>query len=379
MKIHFTYLPGRIKVKESKFEGILNYDTDNAYPQRMMRYVDASGTAKRCINTYGKFINGRGFKYELFYKAKVGRKLTNDKLLRAITKDFARFNGFAVQINYNLNFQKTSFNFIPFENTRLTIPDETGFISKIAIYSDWGKEKTSYIKKADIQYLDVYNPDLNVITEQIKGAGGINKWKGQIFWYSGDGDFIYPLTIYDSVIEDIDTDAQIQVYRNSNVRTGFMAGHIFIHKGKFETPEKRTEFVKELSEFQGAETAGRIMLVEVENTEQIPEIKAVEQSINAKVIDITNRNTKDSIIEAFGQPPILSGAQIAGGTGITFSNDAMKLATDYYNTVTDPDRILMEEIFTELFSNYVDLNINPSNDFSILPMTWQPVQDEPVL
>ena len=158
-----------------------------------------------------------------------------------------------------------------------------------------------------------------------------------------------------------------------------MAGHIFIHKGKFETPEKRTEFVKELSEFQGAETAGRIMLIEVESEEQIPQLIPVEHSINAKVIDITNRNTKDSIIESFGQPPILSGAQIAGGTGITFSNDAMKLATDYYNTVTEPDRILMEEIFTDLFTNYIDPNINPSNDFSILPMTWQPVQDEPVL
>ena len=54
----------------------------------------------------------------------------------------------------------------------------------------------------------------------------------------------------------------------------------------------------------------------------------------------------------------------------------MKLATDYYNTVTEPDRILMEEIFTDLFLNYIDPNINPSNDYSILPMAWKPVQDE---
>jgi len=44
-------------------------------------------------------------------------------------------------------------------------------------------------------------------------------------------------------------------------------------------------------------------------------------------------------------------------------------AFDYYNGITSDDRLVIEEILTEIFSNYY-YNICPSNDYSILPLKY---------
>ena len=70
MKVTINEIPKRLSVKPSKSEGILSYDVDNAYPQRMMRLIGGSGTARNCVRLYAKFLYGKGFKdlqfFELF-------------------------------------------------------------------------------------------------------------------------------------------------------------------------------------------------------------------------------------------------------------------------------------------------------------------------
>ena len=51
-----------------------------------------------------------------------------------------------------------------------------------------------------------FNPDPDIVLEQIENAGGIDSYKGQILWQSLDGQFIYPTASYDSAITEISTD-----------------------------------------------------------------------------------------------------------------------------------------------------------------------------
>lgn len=367
MKVTIRDVERRFVPKVVKQDGIIGYDVDNAYPQKVMRMVGGSGTARNCVNLYAKFMNGRGQVNEDHGKTPVNRKgLTVNGLSTKTIKDFAIFGGFAIHVNYNLAFEKTGFSSIPFEQTRLTLPDDKdyhGRVKTISVYPDWAREHSRQIKKDKIKEIHLFDDDPEVIAKQIESVGGINNWNGQIMWFSNMGKG-YPLPIYDPVLEDIDTDAQIKIFRNSNVRTGFSASHLFIHKGIFEDDVSRQEFNDRIGEFQGADVAGSMMVIEVEREEQIPELIKVESQLDARVIKVTNSNTKDSIIEAFGMPSVLVNAD--NNEGVTFSNDLLKLSYDYYNSITEPERMILEEQFTKLFAgSFLD-----TTPFDINPLEW---------
>ena len=62
---------------------------------------------------------------------------------------------------------------------------------KIAVHPDWSgktrKGKALQVKKENIDYIDVFNPQKDVILAQIEAAGGIEYHKGQILWVSMAG------------------------------------------------------------------------------------------------------------------------------------------------------------------------------------------------
>ena len=70
------------------------YDSDNLYPQRMKDIINASGTAKRSVETFAKYIHGGGFKDQTFYKSIINKKgITADRLLRSVSQDYADYGG----------------------------------------------------------------------------------------------------------------------------------------------------------------------------------------------------------------------------------------------------------------------------------------------
>jgi hypothetical protein len=64
-------------------------------------------------------------------------------------------------------------------------------------------------------------------------------------------------------------------------------------------------------------------------------------------------------------PPVLL-LRVAGSLG---TSKEISDAFDYYNGITSDDRLVVEEILTEIFTNYY-YNICPSNDYSILPLKY---------
>ena len=95
MKTYLPQIERRILVRPNQTFGILNYDLDNAYPQRMLELVAASPTAKDCWNKRAKFIGGNGFEEPDLGKQPINQKgLTLARLLKAVATDKALFSGF---------------------------------------------------------------------------------------------------------------------------------------------------------------------------------------------------------------------------------------------------------------------------------------------
>lgn len=355
-----------MRVKPSRVDGILNYDVANDYPDRALLLINSSGIGVSCVNLLTKFLVGQGFQDKTFWKLRINdRGVRNDQLLRAVAKDQARFRGHSIQINYNANFEKDSFNHVSFNHTRLLEPDDTGYISKIAVYNNWDRSVSPKILSKDIQYIDVYNPDPAVIRAQVEKAGGWDKYNGQIFWHSEDGYLTYPLAMVDPVLEDLETAFACKIFKRTIVNKGFMAGHLFVHKGKFETEEARQEMIENLNQYQEPSAAGAILMVEVEQEEQIPELKAFTIQDYDGNFKQTEDSTRDNIIQAFNQPKVLLSVMEAGKLGT--AREILD-AQIYYNAFTKDDRQVLEETWMELFTRYKDTNINPTNNYSITPV-----------
>jgi len=351
-KATVTDVTKRITTKVNKTDGIINYDVDNAYVNRIIDIVNSSGTATLCTSILGKFIYGGGFANEALSALKINSsKLTTNKLLFKAGKSLSKFNGFAIHVNYNALFQKTSFSYVPFENVRFTDSDEKNeHKNMLAIYDDWQKIKSSRINKKDIDFINFYNPDPEVIAEEVEAAGGWGAYKGQVIYVTTDG-VEYPLAPSDSVLEDVQTDAHAKTFKNRNITTNFMASY-FVRTAMFEGDEADTErqdFIDTLTTFQGQDEASKFMLIEEEGEEPAFVLEKVDIQDIDKLYEFTEESVRNNIIRNYLIPSVLLVAQ-AGKLG---SSSEIKDATAFYNEVTEDYRILIEEAFAEMFRNSV--------------------------
>ena len=81
-------------------EGVVSYDADNLYPQRIANLIDASKTATACVAKAAENIVCEGFAVEEF------ARMTNDNgqdmndILEFIGEDIPRFRGYALIVQY---------------------------------------------------------------------------------------------------------------------------------------------------------------------------------------------------------------------------------------------------------------------------------------
>ena len=333
----------RITAVDNKSLGIINYDFDNLYPQRINDIVNNSGTAVTCLRTFSKYVMGEGAKDVTFYKAKVNSKgLTVDKLIRKMTYSKGKFQSIVLHVNYNGLLQITEASFVPFEYCRLVPQDDVDNAGKIALYDDWGKVKKKSIDKKKVDFINIYNPS-NVLQE-VEEAGGWENYKGQILYWTPDG-LEYPLAPYDSVLEDMMTEGQLKFFKNNTASKNFLASHLLI-VGKSESEEDAEEFDENLRMFQGGDGAGTLLVLERENNDEQIELKKVDIQNYDKLYEYTENSSRDSIIKNFLIPSVLL-LRTAGSLG---TSKEISDASDHYNRITSDDRLVIEEILKEIFS-----------------------------
>lgn len=373
MKASILKRDKRFDLRNDRGLGVQSYGEYNDYPQQLIEIVNASGTGKSCVNTYAKFISGKGFEDKDFYKKIVNRfGHTNDYICDQISKDFAAFGGFAIHANYNANYKICEIQHIPFEQTRFKALDpDSGFFDKIALHNDWGKRFLNLRKwkKDDIQFIDFFNSDPEEIKLQIDAAGGWANYKGQILYYSNEGERVYPLPVFDAVLTDMNTEEGISNVSNRNARNNFLSAGMLINYSNTNksAAEEKTEDEGQLEStikgFQGDENAGKIMYVELDDGDTKPEFVSFKGTNYDKEFNVTLASSQANIGKAFNQPPILR----AENVGANFGADLMKNAYDYYNSVTENERLIIERAFTTIFKNWFELT---DNNYSIIPLSY---------
>ncbi|GAB2984023.1 hypothetical protein GCM10027049_21950 [Mucilaginibacter puniceus] len=375
MKTYLPQIEPRILVRPNQTYGILNYDVDNAYPQRMLELVASSPTAKDCWNKRAKFISGNGFEEKELGKTIINNKgLTLAKLLKAIATDKALFTGFGIHVNYNANFKISSVNYVKFEDIRMGDIDCADTKNKYAIYSDWGRKTWKNIMRSKIVFLDKYDPDPATIEQQVIDSGGWDNYKGQLYYFNPDVDD-YPLIEADSVWEDFETEAGIKIFNNREVTTGFLPSTMLFMQSRREEADNNgpgnelnlnspSQLEKDLGVFQGTKSAQKIIVIEYEDENSKPEFQPYAIQNNDKLFESTEKSVEARIIKGFSVPKELINSEKSSGLS---NGGEKKEAIREFNDHTANDRIELSETFSDLFNNFYT-NINPSGNWNIVPI-----------
>ena len=357
----------RVVLPDLKKEQVEAYDADNSYPQRIRDIVLSSGVARACTEMFARYIFGNGVSDPVLFKKVINRKgVTLDKLLRKCVDDYSMWYGFAVHVHYNIFGEVIGYYHLPFEFVRKGIEKKEGLF---AVYNNWDKrDLNEKYNTSNIDFIHPFNP-ASVISEIEQCEGNtveekFKNYKGQVFYFSKEG-YNYPLAPIDPVIKDAETTYEIQLFKNKNIRTNFMASHMFVYKGEFEDDSSREEFKKSLEKFQGAEMVGNIMLVEASSPDQVPTLTPFTIQNNDKLWEFTETSTVNNIIQNFGIPPVLMGILQSGKLGTA---NEINDAHGFYNNHTSYDRAIMSEEFTRLLKEPIE--IQPKS----LIITTQPAQ-----
>lgn len=364
----------RFRIPNIKNLKIQAWGENNLYPQDAYRILSSSDSGVVCHDRYAKFIAGNGFENEIFAAMQANPfGDTTDDILQLLASDLASYNGFAIHINYDVMGQIISIQHIPFEHCRLGEMDELGGVSKIAVFPDWEGNRTFGGKKLrpaleTVDYIDLFNPQPEVVIAQIEYAGGIENYKGQILWVSNAGRNVYPLAKYDAVIGYLSAEDSLSTITNRNIRNGmFSAGLLMVREGlesnRFE------EMQQVLSELQGDHNTNNIALLRYEQEMDKPEFIPFRSTNYDKEFTVTSENASERIYAAFGQEMFYR--LRLGAVG--FSSDIVADAFKMYNSVTSTQRRMLERAFDAVVTNWHEPI--SENSTAIAPLEYEVTED----
>lgn len=368
-----------IKQPEKRFENtelskldIQSYGVDNLYPQRVREVIAASASGKVCTTRYARFIEGGGFGDAGLYDYVVNAGGdTMDDLLKRLTVDLAYFGGCVLHVNYNALGEIISLTHVPFEHCRLTLPDDSGYVAKVAVFADWSgtsKRGGKVLKPTPdtVDYIDAFNP--RFAQSQMAALENPELYKGQILYHSMDGAMVYPTPVADSVITDMSSDEGLANVRYRNVRNNFLpAGMMCKKKAQSTDPsndqDEDQEFFDSLKAFQGDAVSNKLFGCTYSEGEEPPAFKPFMAANFDKEFDYTEKTVKDTIYSAFEQEPFL---RISTGS-LGFSSEIMQQAYEYYSSLVYNEQRQLERIFTTVFKHWGE---TVASNFSILPKKY---------
>lgn len=383
MNVKTTKLPPeRLESVDIDRFGIIAYGDNNLYPQHLKRIVQASGTAMLCLNRYAKFVEGFGFGVELAAMLVNEEGVTADDLLHDVAGDLCEFGGFAIHVNYNVLGEITSLHHVPFEHARLGMKDDAGYVSHIKVSEYWAGKKNGRgsVSEEDIETFPVFNPDPSVVFAQIEAVGGIENYHGQILWVSMDGRQTYPTPIYDAAVTEISTDEGLSNVKYRSVRSNFLVACMLItRKGVPYTTESGREEERamisedDLRKFQGDEQTSKIMLVELEDDEERPEVVEFPAKNISKEFEVTDASVVERVYAQFHQE--LFYAIRMGKLG--FSGSVMQDAYEYYAGEVTTEQRFIERAFQLLLKTWHDAT-KRAVPVSIMPMRYGNAEEDNV-
>ena len=349
------------------------YGAGNDYPQKVLEIISSSGTGSTCMDIYVKFVAGGGFTDLTLNDAILntgGERAST--LLRKAAKDLKYYNGFAFLVKYDgLGIPVEYYN-IPFEHCRIEQKDKK-YTGRIAVYPDWTGQTGIRPNDSDIKRIYRYDP--TKVIEQMTEAGGPEFYLGQVFYFTADGDFEYPVSPFDAVVTDMLTEESVSTVKHRNAKYNFLPSGILVRKGikprtlndgtidpKDNYNKEQEESAENIKKMQGDENASKIWVVDVDSDEEKPEFIDFTAKNYDRQFELTEKTVQQNIASMFRIPPVLRGIDVGAGFGAELVGQAYA----FMNSVTGDERAMLETAFMDMLRYYR----TQFSQFTVQPLTY---------
>ena len=356
------------------YKKIINWDKklaiykngeDNNYPERMERLKNNSVTAKMASAIMVQYLIGKGF------GEADNLKIGKDKLIHIATDiatDLVDNKGYYVHVNFNANLGISDFKKLPFNQCRIGEKDSNDYNGKILVHKDWSGD----VKAKDVKVLNVFNPDKEVLKYQIKAAGGIENFKGQILYFNIDRNYYYPLNRIDTVSHDCNSEYNASVYKDNILENGFIQSTFFITRPLIDNnfiiearqskdsvllenlrnqESERENFKENGKQMLGAKGIGGFMHVEVDfagdDLSQAFKIETIKSNVDPALFKFVEESAMDKILMVYNNLPnvlIKADNSMFGSSG-----EALRVAKETYWENTWIERNILETVINDLY------------------------------
>lgn len=355
--------------------GIMQFGEQNDYPNVIEKLIQGSVTASSVADIYARFLTGLGFENEAVNEVVVskdirGKEIRMQDILRRAAISVSRFNGVWLKVRPTGDFKFRMPEVLPFKNCRFYKADDSGYISKMAYYDNWPKDQGQKFRKEDIRTYPLFNPTPDAILHQCDKD--VRKHPGQVYFHFFDDSYLYPLSPFDSVYLDADSEWQLSIYQNRELRNGFMLRYV-MRVEEPESEEDKRDLKNKVQNMQGAD-GDRLLLMSDEIDPETNEVHSgafkldkVESNINDKLFESYHDRIANRIRKANKALPSVLIDYDESKLGTT-SGEGILQAVNFYNAMTDDDRSHLSRMFAEVFK-YSDNEIIANNDnWAIKPL-----------
>ncbi len=342
-------------------EDIIPYGKDNLYPQRILKAIKGSPTARGCMHRFGEFVFGHGITTPIGEEVvnRDGESL-NDILYHILFQGYAPFSGFALHLNFNLLGEIIEISSVDLSIIRKKRDEKTCQIGK------WeaGGNSSFLLSEEEDHVLDLYGK--NDPIEGIKRKG-IKDYKGQIFYFCPGGDF-YPESFLQACIMSAEFESDLQLQYASNVKNGFASSGIYKYVNNLtgkDMKDRDNEVEKMIRDISGPGASGSIITekVTMSRVNTPAPFKAFEP-IGIRSVDglykITQKQAEQAILKTAKMPDILLGVSNNG----LFNTASFADAKEYKNEDTAMDRKIISRVLNKIknaskWANFEEISITP--------------------
>jgi hypothetical protein len=316
------------------------YGENNRYPDYLLEMYQRSAKHNAIVNGKVNYITGKGFTYDATkvqgeQLAELNKLMDNpnpyddlDDILYKTTLDFEIFNGFALEIVWNLQGRISQIAHKNFGNIRRT-PEGDKFY-----YADEWKE---FGEPEGLTTYEPFNPE--------KRLGK------QLYYYCSYAPSVryYPVPEYLGALAYIETDARIANYHVNNLRNGFLGGFLFNFNNGVPSDEEQRDIKRQLLRQMKGDDGERIVVNFNDTQDTGLKIEPLNANDLDKQFNILNETIQTEIFVAHRvTSPMLFGVRVSGQLG---GRGELIEAYELFKAVYVNDRVQkLERVFNYLFS-----------------------------
>ena len=316
------------------------YGENNRYPDYLLEMYQRSAKHNAIVNGKVNYITGKGFTYDATkiqgeQLAELNKLMDNpnpyddlDDILYKTALDFEIFNGFALEIVWNLQGRISQIAHKNFGNIRRSAEGDKFW------YADEWKE---FGEPEGLCTYEPFNPE--------KRLGK------QLYYYCSYAPSVryYPVPEYLGALAYIETDARIANYHVNNLRNGFLGGFLFNFNNGVPSDEEQREIKKQLLRQMKGDDGERIVVNFNDTQETGLKIEPLNANDLDKQFNILNETIQTEIFVAHRvTSPMLFGVRTSGQLG---GRSELIEAYELFKSVYVNDRVQkLERVFNYLFS-----------------------------